>query len=157
MLTLIDIIDEEVDELIELEEDLAEDGLTLEDFYEWVDQLDEKEGQAHWISRMKKLGRMAKRVNKLSSTIRKKARGLLKRKDAGKIQKAALRQAQGDAIPKAVMKAKGTGGMIKRKRWKEMKKKIVDRKKIAKARVVKRNEPARMKAARASFARHGRS
>ena len=157
MLTLIDIIDEEIDELIELEEDLAEDGLTLEDFYEWVDQLDEKEGQAHWISRMKKLGRMAKRVNKLSSTIRKKARGLLKRKDAGKIQKAALRQAQGDAIPKAVMKASGTGGMIKRKRWKEVKKKIVDRKKIAKPRVVKRNEPARMKAARASFARHGRS
>ena len=156
MLTLIDIIDEEIDELIELEEDLAEDGLTLEDFYEWVDQLDEKEGQAAWIGRMKKLGRMSKRVNKLASTKRKKARGLLKRKTAGKIQKAALRQAQGDVIPKAVMQAKGTGGMIKRKRWKEMKKKMVDRKKVAKARVVKRNEPARMKAARNAFARHGR-
>jgi len=156
MLTLIDIIDEEIDELIELEEDLAEDGLTLEDFYEWVDQLDEKEGQAAYITRMKKLGRASKRINKLSSTKRKKARGLLKRKTAAKIQKSALRKAQGDVIPKAVMKATGTGGMIKRKRWKEMKKKMVDRKKVVKAREVKRGEPARMKAARRAFASHGK-
>ena len=51
MLTLIDIIEEELDELIELEEDLAEDGLTLEDFYEWTDQLDEKESQAISVGR----------------------------------------------------------------------------------------------------------
>ena len=162
MLTLIDIIEEELDELLELEEDLAEDDLTLEDFCEWTEQLseeqvtedllDEKESQANYITRMKKLGRKARRINKLSSTKRKKKRAQLKRKTAAKIQKSALRKAQGDVIPKSVMKASGTGGMIKRKRWKEMKKARVDRKVKVKKREVKRGEPARMKAARRAMA-----
>ena len=166
MLTFEEFLDEDIDIVVELEQELEEGELSLDDFYEWVDQLtedqitedllDEKETQAHFIGRMKKLGRMSRRINKLSSTKRKKARAQLKRKTAAKIQRSALKKAQGEVIPKAVMKAKGSGGMIKRKRWKEMQKAMVARKTVVKKREVRRAEPARMKAARRAMANRGK-
>jgi hypothetical protein len=151
--------DESLDEdiLLEIEEDFEEDAITLEDLIEWTEQLtedqvtedllDEKETQAAYVGRMKKLGRLAKRKNKLASVKRKKKRSQLKRKTAGKIQKSALKRAQREVIPAAIMKASGAGGMLKRKKWKEMKTIVHKRK-------VKRDEPARMKRARAAMANH---
>jgi hypothetical protein len=152
------------DFLLEIEEDLEEDAITLEDLIEWAEQLtedqitedllDEKETQAAYVGRMKKLGRLAKRKNKLASVKRKKKRSQLKRKTGAKIQKSALKKAQREVIPAAIMKASGAGGMLKRKKWKEMKKAIVNRKTIVHKRKVKRDEPARMKRARAAMANH---
>ena len=41
--------------------------------------------------------------------------------------------------------------MIKRKMYKKMKKAMIDRKKVVKARTIKRGEASRVKAARASY------
>ena len=49
------------------------------------------------------------------------------------------------------MKQKGAAGMIKRKMYKKMKKAMIDRKKVVKARTIKRGEASRVKAARASY------
>ena len=82
---------------------------------------------------------------------KKKARKALKRKDAKQIQTTSTRQAQGDVVPKSIMKQKGAAGMIKRKMYKKMKKAMIDRKKVVKARTIKRGEASRVKAARASY------
>ena len=152
---------EELQELDELEDHLRNYGFNLDNFAEWAElltideideeMLDEKESQAAFITRMKRLGRGAARRAKMASFQKKKARKALKRKDAKQIQTTSTRQAQGDVVPKSIMKQKGAAGMIKRKMYKKMKKAMIDRKKIAKARTIKRGEASRVKAARASY------
>ena len=41
MLTFEEFLDEDIDLVVELEQELEEDELSLDDFYEWVDQLTE--------------------------------------------------------------------------------------------------------------------
>ena len=152
---------EELQELDELEEHLRDYGFNLNNFAEWAEHLtiddideemlDEAESQSSFISRMKKLGRGAARRAKMASFKLKKARKALKRKDAKQIQTTSTRQAQGDVVPKSIMKRKGAAGMIIRKMYKKMKKAMIDRKKKVKERSIKRNEASRVKAARAAY------
>jgi len=158
-----DIIDEAVEEFISEAEEAGE----LDTFFEWIEMEDmgiveehmslyEKETMAAFGQRMRQQGRRMKRMVKRASFQLKKKRSQVFRKTETKKRTSARNQTFRQVIPGAVMKAKGAVGAIKKRMWKAMKASVINRKIKPAIRRITRDEPKRMKQARANLAGHAK-
>ena len=157
-------IDEIVEEFIAEIEEAGE----LDNFFEWIEMEDlglveeevalhEKETMAAFGQRMRKQGRRLARMVKRASFQKKSKRSQVFRKTETKKRTSARNKTFRQVIPGAIMKAKGAVGAIKKRMWKAMKASVINRKIKPAIRKITRDEPKRMKQARANLANHAKA
>ena len=116
----------------------------MKTFKAFLSELSEKESDAEYNLRMKKTSRILKRSAKKGKRIKK--RNKLKRRPDDKLNTAARGKAKREVLPASVGKLKPSG----RKKKVVIKKALIDRKTKMIKRDLKKDEPKRIKAAKAA-------
>ena len=116
----------------------------MKTFKAFLSELSEKESDAEYNLRMKKTTRILKRSAKKGKRIKK--RNKLRRRPDDKLNTAARAKAKKEVLPASVGKLKPSG----RKKKVVIKKTLIDRKTKMIKRDLKKDEPKRIKAAKAA-------